>query len=312
MIGDTGVMDNEARLTRKEVGRLVHDWIGVDGGYLGNFSYARHDQFWLEVCDIHVDTAAFPGPTRACFEATLLEASAKDQAAVLRAILEDYPPPATPDPNRPKFRSPALHQQIIGWISRLETGQVAVEVELESAPDVVRRALDDASILLRTSGPQSAVDRVHTAMHGYLHTLCNEAQISIGARPTMNQLFKELRSAHPALADVGVRGGDVNRVLGSMATILDALNPVRNNASVAHPNEQLIGEAEATLVINTVRTLLNYLEDKRRRLSRRTDAQGPPSARTSERASPNAGNSADLRRLRDLMGCGVDPVRRTA
>ncbi len=119
---------------------------------------------------------------------------------------------------------------------------------------MVRRALDDASILLRTSGPQSAVDRVHTAMHGYLHTLCNEAQISIGARPTMNQLFKELRSAHPALADVGVRGGDVNRVLGSMATILDALNPVRNNASVAHPNEQLIGEAEATLVINTVRT----------------------------------------------------------
>lgn len=48
------------------------------------------------------------------------------------------------------------------WISCLETGQVAVEVELESASEVVRRALDDAAILLRTSGPQSAVDRVHT------------------------------------------------------------------------------------------------------------------------------------------------------
>jgi len=42
---------------------------------------------------------------------------------------------------------------------------------------------------------------------------------------------------------------------------------VRNNASVAHPNEALLGEPEATLVINTVRTLLSYLEDKRRRTS---------------------------------------------
>lgn len=263
-------MEDEARLTRKEVGRLVHNWIGVDGGYLGNFSYARHDQFWMEVCDVQVDTAAFPGPTRACFEATLFEASAKDQSAVLRTILEDYPPLAKPDPEHPKFRSPALHREIKGWISRLETGQVAVEVEIELVSDVVRRALDDAAILLRTSGPQSAVDRVHTVMHGYLHTLCDEAKISVGDRPTMNQLFKALRVAHPALADVGIRAEDVNRVLGSMATILDALNPVRNNASVAHPNQQLLGEAEATLVINTVRTLLNYLEDKRRRFGRLT------------------------------------------
>jgi hypothetical protein len=49
-----------------------------------------------------------------------------------------------------------------------------------------------------------------------------------------------------------------------MATILDALNPVRNNASMAHPTSALIGEAEAVLVINTVRTLLTYLEAKQR------------------------------------------------
>jgi hypothetical protein len=49
-----------------------------------------------------------------------------------------------------------------------------------------------------------------------------------------------------------------------MATILDSLNPVRNNASVAHPNNELIGKPEAMLVINTVRTLLSYLESKRR------------------------------------------------
>jgi hypothetical protein len=40
------------------------------------------------------------------------------------------------------------------------------------------------------------------------------------------------------------------------------LNPVRNNASVAHPNEQLLGRDEALLVINVGRTLLSYLDAK--------------------------------------------------
>ena len=253
------------KLTRRDIGRLVHNWIGVDGGYLRSFSYASHNRFWLEVCDIPVDTNRFDGTTRECFEKTLFEVKAKDQAAALRAILNDYPPNDEPDPDRPKFRSPELHREILEWISRLETGQVAVEVEIEGASEVVRRALDDADTLLRTSGPQSAVDRVHTAMHGYLYSLCQEIDIHLDGRPKMNQLFKALRGSHPALADIGARGEDVNRILGSLATILDALNPIRNNASVAHPNDRLVGEPEARLVINVVRTLLNYLEDKRRR-----------------------------------------------
>jgi hypothetical protein len=266
-MGTVAGVTDDPRLSRKEIGRLVHNWIGVDGGYLGNFSYAKHDRFWMETCDLHVDTSAFPGPTRECFEQTLFEASARDQAAALRAILEDYPPPPAPVENAPRFRTPALHREINAWITRLETGQVSVEVDLESASDVVRRSLDDADALMRTSGPQSAVDRVHTAMHGYLHSLCDEVGIPHGDRPTMNQLFKALRAQHPSLADVGARPEEVTKILGSMATIFDSLNPVRNNASIAHPNDELIGEPEAMLVINTVRTLLGYLESKRRQVA---------------------------------------------
>ena len=252
------------KLTRSEIGRFVYNWIGVDAGYLGSFTYASHDRFWREVGDVYVDTNLFAGTARECFEKTLFEANAKDQAAALRAIVDDYPPNDEPDPDRPKFRSRELRREIFAWISRLETGQVAVEVEVESSSEVVRRALDDADTLLRTSGPQSAVDRVHTAMHGYLHSFGQEIGVKPDGRPTMNQLFKALRGSHPALADIGARGEDVKRILGSFATILDALNPIRNNASVAHPTDQLVGEPEARLVINVVRTLLNYFEDKRR------------------------------------------------
>jgi Abortive infection C-terminus len=40
------------------------------------------------------------------------------------------------------------------------------------------------------------------------------------------------------------------------------MSPVRNMASVAHPNERLLDEPEAMLVVNACRTVLQYLDAK--------------------------------------------------
>lgn len=253
----------DVRLTRAEITKLVRKWIGVDGGYLGRFSYARHDQFWMEVCDVSISTAAYPGTTRQCFEATLFDASAANQAAVLRAILNEYPREEIAPGS--SLRSEGLYSEILQWIARLQTGQATVAVQIASATQIVQRALDDADTLLRASGPQSAVDRVHTAFHGYLLDLAEEAEVTgLPDRPTMTQLFKALRNNHPALAPKRPNAEEISRVYQSMANIIDALNALRNNASVAHPNPALLGEPEAVLVINAVRSLLGYLEGKRR------------------------------------------------
>jgi hypothetical protein len=53
--------------------------------------------------------------------------------------------------------------------------------------------------------------------------------------------------------------------LRGFGTIVDALNPLRNKASVAHPNANLLAEPEAMLVVNSVRTVLHYLDAKLRR-----------------------------------------------
>ncbi len=45
---------------------------------------------------------------------------------------------------------------------------------------------------------------------------------------------------------------------------MDSLNPIRNHASLAHPNENLLDKDEAMLFINVVRTLLQYLDEKLR------------------------------------------------
>jgi hypothetical protein len=106
------------------------------------------------------------------------------------------------------------------------------------------------------------VDRAHTAFYGYLRTICERENIAFGKEDSMVKLLKLLRQNHPLLGNLGARSQDVERILFSFASILDALNPIRNNASVAHPNEELLGNDEAMLVINVVRTLMHYLNAK--------------------------------------------------
>ncbi len=44
---------------------------------------------------------------------------------------------------------------------------------------------------------------------------------------------------------------------------MDVLNPIRNSASMAHPNADLLEDPEAMLVINAARTILHYIDAKR-------------------------------------------------
>jgi len=60
------------------------------------------------------------------------------------------------------------------------------------------------------------------------------------------------------------RQGDIDKVTRSLASIVDALNPVRNLAGVAHLNESLLEEPESMLVINSARALLHYLNSRTR------------------------------------------------
>jgi ABC-type transporter Mla subunit MlaD len=73
-------------------------------------------------------------------------------------------------------------------------------------------------------------------LHGYLHAVCDVENIVYGKDDSMTKLFKLLRQHHPALRNLGARSQDIEPILQSSASIMDALNPIINNASVAHPN----------------------------------------------------------------------------
>ena len=199
------------------------------------------------------------GTTRERFITILSGASPQVQAKIVRGISERFPLDMQ---NRPNTRTKQLHDELLEISKRLEASSPVLIPDLRINSAIVERAIGDAEALIQSSDAVSGVDRIHTALHGYLHAVCDAKNITHAKDDSMNKLFKLLRQYHPALQNLGTRPQDIERILQSSANIMDVLNPIRNNASVAHPNEDLLNKEEAMLVINVTRSLLHYLDSK--------------------------------------------------
>jgi len=243
-------------LTGADIMRVVSAYIGVDGGYLNGFTYPSLSEFYPLYCELAIDpfSEPFSGTTRQRFISVLQRESPHNQAKILRGLLEKVPQPTASGP------AVMTREDVAALITRLE-GLPVPESLPENANETVLRALRDAQTLVEQQRPSSAVDRIHTALHGYLRTLCDEAAIGYDQGYSPQRLLKVLHQNHPQLRDVPAADA-ISKVLTSLGNAVDAINTIRNTASLAHANEELIDEPEAVLVINSVRTLLHYLETR--------------------------------------------------
>jgi hypothetical protein len=149
-------------------------------------------------------------------------------------------------------------------VSMLDDNSEAVSTPtLEITSAVVERALLDFETLTKAHGAVSGIDRIHTALHGYLIEICREANITPNAGADITALFNLIRQQHPKF-QTQPQGAEPQKMLRGLAQIVDAMNPVRNHSSMAHPNEDLLEEPEAMLAANAVRSLLHYLNMKLR------------------------------------------------
>jgi hypothetical protein len=128
--------------------------------------------------------------------------------------------------------------------------------------DVVEAALKDAETLIDSAGPANALDRVHTAFHAYLESACEKAGITPNEEAPITELFSTLRNGHPALAIQNPEHREkMNQIFRGVSKIIEALDSLRDRASLAHPNE-LLDNDEAMLAINVVRSMLRYLDSR--------------------------------------------------
>jgi hypothetical protein len=241
--------------------KIVNRYIGVSGGYLGlpienRFTYRTHQEFYPEYCDLNKDTYASKGTTREVFIHIFTTSSPQEQAKIIRGVIERFPVE-----EGPTTRTEALKAQLLSEAQRLETASYVGEPTLEIDSEAVFGALDDARSLIQNRKAVSAVDRVHTAFQGYLRTVCRKENISFDTKDDLVSLIKKLFAAHPKLT-ISHKADEIKNIVRNLVSISDSLNPIRNQGSRAHPNERLLDEPEAVLVINSVRTVMTYLESK--------------------------------------------------
>lgn len=245
-------------LSEQEVLKIVNFYIGVSAGYLGDFSYRSHKEFYPLYCGLSINPDDYIGTTRERFIEIISSQNPSNQTKIIRGVLQRFPVDAE---NKPGTRTQELYADLLKMIENLESEKVIVKISLQDSYNSVIQALEDVEILLEKSNASSGIDRLFTALHGYLEFILDEASISYNADSSISYLYKTVRENHPAFQYSGTRKEDIDKITKALSTIIDVLQPIRNKASLAHPNE-LLQKPEAMLVVNSTRTVLQYLDNK--------------------------------------------------
>src|SRR5699024_11676369 len=166
-----------------EVNSVV-SYIGVHEGYLGNLSYSSHAEFYPLYCGLDIDPNEYHGTTRQRFIKILSESNSIDQSKILSGVLQKYPLDYFEDMLQEEiitlkdFKSKErLHKKVSQWITELR-GEIIDQNNLKYDFEFVKEVLLQADTLISNHSYSSAVDRVHTALHGYLKELCDDQNIA--------------------------------------------------------------------------------------------------------------------------------------
>ena len=241
-------------LTSKER-RVLEDAFGMVTGYVLEFNDRTYRQFFDEHLSLDIDDDRFrdDGDSKArrmrCF---WRKEPNHTVGRLLKAIFEECDPAW--------FKRQDLLPRCRAIVDRLLLNQPVVDLDALKAP-VDDRDFDALSTAVRAAienhRPQEGLDRLHTWMVKFVRGLCAAHGLSPDKSVPLNGLFgsyvKQLREEGHVMSDMA------ERILKSNISILDAYNHVRNNHSMAHANDAILGYDEALLITNHVASLVRYL-----------------------------------------------------
>jgi hypothetical protein len=187
-------------MTKSEILKVVNLYIGVSGAISEILATVPTRNSTRTIAISTLTPHEYEGTTREQFISILSSAGPWIQAKILRGVLERFPV----GKGRPT-RTQELHDQLVDLVRRLEAAAPVLTPTPRITSSVVGRAMTDAETLIRNNGATSGVDRIHTALHGYLLAVCDDAGIHHPSDASTTALFRLLREQHPAFQDVGPR-----------------------------------------------------------------------------------------------------------
>ena len=160
-----------------------------------------------------------------------------------------------------RVRIAQLFQPIIDMLNASEDNAAVDFPKVSLQSNTVRQAIADAELFIRERKYESAVDRIHTAFHGYLRQILDRHQIVYQSDDTLPSLYAKLHSYYGAAIQPPDVAGRIRDIIRSGSNMVIKINELRNNNTVAHANTQLIQKREAELVIRMLNALWDYIED---------------------------------------------------
>lgn len=251
-------------LTRRDIYQLVNDYIGVSGGYLGDFSYRTHHEFYPYFCDLDIDPSEIEGTTRERFIQILENASPAEQAKILRGTFEKYPVDHFPEEERAQKRS--LHMRFQRIITRLEKmaaspSDVIITAAVENygagyVQEVWQRALER-----RNEDPEAAITAARTLLESTCKHILDDLGVTYEDRFDLPKLYR-LTAEQLNLAPSQHTEHVFKQILGGCQTVVEGLGAVRNKLSDAHgKGRRPVKPAprHAELAVNLAGTMATFL-----------------------------------------------------
>lgn len=159
-----------------------------------------------------------------------------------------------------KRKNPKLFGSLEAIINEEELRTVE-SPSLVNASKNVFKALSDAELLIDEVGAAHAYDRMHTALHGFLQTVCQKNNIVYGKLDSITALLPKINELIKSKVVDDGRNEKVFVMLRSANAILDNINYLRNNNSMSHPTEELLNDYDARFAINLTRSIMGYIDD---------------------------------------------------
>lgn len=132
---------------------------------------------------------------------------------------------------------------------------------MENKSDTIDKALNEAREAIAKGKYDSAFDRIHTAFKGYIEILLNRHKIEYSKDDQLTSSYGKLVNYYENSIKPDDVAKRVKTILRGGSGIVNSINEIRNNNTIAHPNEQLIKESEAKLAISIIESIVNYIED---------------------------------------------------
>jgi WD40 repeat protein len=150
-------------LSNLEIMKIVNRYIGVFGGYLGDFSYRTHADFYHEYCDLDINPYDYEGTTRERFIQILKNSPPNVQATIVRGVLERFPLSA--ENAKPPTRTQELYNELVEIAERLD----GLSSTSSPNPKVTSSVATRQSLkvfLCHASGDKPAVEKYYALLIG--------------------------------------------------------------------------------------------------------------------------------------------------